>query len=158
MREYYPLLITGAIIGVFSLGFLIAFLSVKDRKESFGFERHMKDGEIVRRLFKYAKPFWKNFLLAFLLMLCAIAYDIVSPIIVVSSPEWTEVTEEPSVKYEGSGLFCRISVLMNAGLTNPVNRSAAISTKIRSVMRHPWLFFFFGAAYAGAPAYWGCGC
>ena len=32
MREYYPLLLTGAIIGVLSIVFIVAFLSIKDRK------------------------------------------------------------------------------------------------------------------------------
>ena len=30
MREYFPLLFTGAAVGLFSLVFLIAFLSIKD--------------------------------------------------------------------------------------------------------------------------------
>lgn len=115
MREYYPLLITGAIIGVFSLGFLIAFLSVKDRKESFGFERHMKDGEIVRRLFKYAKPFWKNFLLAFLLMLCAIAYDIVSPIIVGETEELIKESFELGALFLKVGTYVGILVVSVTG-------------------------------------------
>jgi hypothetical protein len=30
MREYFPLLFTGAAVGLFSLIFLIAYLSIKD--------------------------------------------------------------------------------------------------------------------------------
>ena len=54
MHEYYPLLIAGAVIGTFSLFFIIAFLCMKDKKESIGFDRNMKDTEIIRRLLGYA--------------------------------------------------------------------------------------------------------
>ena len=82
MREYFPLLFTGAAVGLFSLVFLIAFLSIKDKKEAIGFDRNMKDSEITRRLLAYAKPHWKSFLLVLFLMLFSIAYDILSPLIV----------------------------------------------------------------------------
>ena len=32
MREYLPLLIAGAIIGAFTLAFIIAYASIKDKK------------------------------------------------------------------------------------------------------------------------------
>ena len=54
MREYLPILIVGAIVGVLSVIFLIAYITMKDKKEAIGFDRHMKDGEIIRRLSKYA--------------------------------------------------------------------------------------------------------
>ena len=43
MREYLPLLIVGAIIGVFTLVFLAAFALEKNKKETMGFDRHMPD-------------------------------------------------------------------------------------------------------------------
>jgi len=82
MREFYPLLLVGGVAGAFSLIFLIAFLSIKDRKEAIGFERNMKDSELTRRLLAYAKPHWRSFVLVLLVMLFSIAYDIVSPLIV----------------------------------------------------------------------------
>ena len=82
MREFYPLLIIGAIIGVLSIIFLVAYVTMKDKKEAIGFDRHMKDSEIVRRLMKYAKPQWKSFVLVLLLMVFSIVYDIVSPLII----------------------------------------------------------------------------
>ena len=57
MREYYPLLLVGAIVGILATVFIIAFAMMKDKKEAFGFERNMKDSEIIRRLLKYAKPY-----------------------------------------------------------------------------------------------------
>ena len=82
MREYLPLLIVGAILGVFSAVFTAGYLVIRRQKEAIGFDRNMKDGEIVRRLVKYAKPYWKSFLFVGVLMLLSIAYDIVSPMIV----------------------------------------------------------------------------
>ena len=66
MREYLPLLIAGAIIGAFTLAFIIAYASIKDKKTAVGFERNMADSEIVRRLLGYAKPFWRDFVVVFL--------------------------------------------------------------------------------------------
>ena len=82
MREYLPILIVGAIIGVFTLIFLVAYALEKNKKESMGFDRHMADSEIVRRLLQYAKPYWKEFLLALVVMLLSIVYDLVSPLLV----------------------------------------------------------------------------
>lgn len=87
MREYYPLLITGGVIGGFALVFVIAYLSIHDKKEAIGFDRNMKDSEITRRLLKYAAPHWKEFLLVLLVMLFSVAYDVVSPILIGSIEE-----------------------------------------------------------------------
>ena len=82
MREYLPILIVGAIIGVFTTAFIIAFASMKNKKETIGFERNMKDGEIVRRLIRYARPYVKNFIAVLFIMLFSIAYDIISPLLI----------------------------------------------------------------------------
>ena len=82
MREYLPILIVGAIVGVLSVIFLIAYITMKDKKEAIGFDRHMKDGEIIRRLSKYALRQWPSFLLVLLLMVFSIVYDIVSPLVI----------------------------------------------------------------------------
>jgi ATP-binding cassette subfamily B protein len=82
MREYLPVLILGAIIGTFAIVFLIAYFSIKDKKQSIGFDRSMKDGEIVKRLLVYAKPHIKSFVFVLLLMAFSIAYEIISPLLV----------------------------------------------------------------------------
>ena len=82
MREYLPILIVGAIIGVFAVIFSVAFLLEKDKKKSMGFERNMADREIIRRLLRYAKPYKGQFLLVFLVMLFSIGYDVVSPMLI----------------------------------------------------------------------------
>ena len=82
MPTYYPLLIMGAIIGVVTTIFIIAYATMKDKKTAIGFDRHMKDGEIIRRMFVYARPYIWNFALVGLLMLMTVSYDILAPILV----------------------------------------------------------------------------
>lgn len=82
MYEYLPLLIVGAIIGVFTLVFVAAYVLDKKKKEAMGYERHMADSEIIRRLMRYAKPYWKEFILTFLVMVFSIVYDLVSPLLI----------------------------------------------------------------------------
>ena len=66
MREYLPLLIVGAIIGSFAAIFIIAYAGIKNKKEAIGFDRNVPDSEIIRRLSKYALPYWRSFLLVLL--------------------------------------------------------------------------------------------
>ena len=82
MYEYYPLLIVGAVIGLMSAIFIIAFFSIKDRKEAIGFDRNMKDSELIKRLAKYARPYIKQFVFVLVIMLFSISYDIISPTLV----------------------------------------------------------------------------
>ena len=82
MREFLPILIVGAVIGAFSIVFVVAYMALKKSKEAKDHERMMEDGELVRRLLTYAKPYWKNFVFVFFIMLVSIFYDLVSPLIV----------------------------------------------------------------------------
>ena len=82
MREYFPLLVAGGIIGLVSTVFIIAYATVRNKKQAIGFDRNMKDGEIVRRLFAYAKPYKKQFVFVGVCMLFSIAYDILSPLLI----------------------------------------------------------------------------
>ncbi len=82
MAEYLPILIVGGIIGVFALIFVIAFFSIKNKKAAVGYDRHMPDKEIISRLLGYAKPFWKDFVLVFFIMLLSIGHNILSPLLV----------------------------------------------------------------------------
>ncbi|MBQ2793745.1 MAG: ABC transporter ATP-binding protein [Clostridia bacterium] len=82
MPEYYPLLIMGAIIGIVTTVFIIAYAAMKDKKTAIGFDRNMKDGEIIRRILKYAKPYIWSFVAVGFLMLLTVSYDILAPILV----------------------------------------------------------------------------
>ena len=81
MYEYYPLLVVGAIVSLFAAVFILAYAFMKDKKEAIGFDRNMKDSEIIRRLLKYAKPYTKNFIIVLILMIFSIAHEIISPLI-----------------------------------------------------------------------------
>ena len=76
-----PLLIIGAILGVLSTIFLISYLSIKNKKEVLGFERNIKDSVIIKRLLKYAKPYYKSFIIVLLLMIFCVSSDILLPLI-----------------------------------------------------------------------------
>ena len=82
MGEYLPILILGAIIGVFSLIFLTVYLAELRSQRAGRKERNMSDREIVTRLMRYAKPYWKEFILVFVVMVLSIAYDLVSPLLI----------------------------------------------------------------------------
>ncbi len=82
MREYYPLLILGAIIGAFTLIFVLAYAFMKNKKEAIGFDRHIKDSEIIKRLATYAKPHVKSFIVVGIIMLFSISYEIMSPLLI----------------------------------------------------------------------------
>ena len=82
MRDYLPLIIAGAVIGAFTVVFIIAYAALKRSIKTPAHERTMSDGYLIRRLLSYAKPYTKQFILVFLVMLISIAYDVVSPLLV----------------------------------------------------------------------------
>lgn len=82
MMSLNPLLLVGGVIGTVSVLLIIAYACVKDKKTAMGFERSMADGEILRRLFGYAKPYLRQFVVVGFLVLFSISYDIASPLIV----------------------------------------------------------------------------
>lgn len=82
MAQYLPILIVGGIIGAFSIVFILAYIALGKVKQKQEFERNMSDSELVSRLFAYAKPYWKSFLLVLFIMIFSILYDIVSPLLI----------------------------------------------------------------------------
>lgn len=108
MREYFPLLLVGAIIGVFSVCFILAYALMKNKKEAIGFDRNMKDSEIVRRLIKYAKPYWKSFLLVCVLMLLSIAYSLISPLMIGRMEEMVKADFELNVLFRMVAVYAGI--------------------------------------------------
>ena len=81
MHEYYPLLFVGGMVGLFSVIFTIAYMTIKNKKEEIGFDRNMKDSEILKRLLHYAKPHIVQFIIVGLLMVFSIAYSVISPLL-----------------------------------------------------------------------------
>ena len=81
-EKYYPLIIVGAVLGVITIVFVLAYALIKNKKEAIGFDRNMPDGEITKRLLRYAKPYWKGFVAVLGLMIFSISYDILSPLLI----------------------------------------------------------------------------
>ncbi|MBE6570483.1 MAG: ABC transporter ATP-binding protein, partial [Ruminococcaceae bacterium] len=81
MREFFPLIAVGGVLGILSVIFIAAYMTIRKQKEAIGFDRNMKDSEITRRLLIYAKPYWKNFAAVLAIMLFSVGYDIVAPIL-----------------------------------------------------------------------------
>ncbi len=104
MREFLPIIIVGALICSFAVAFIVAFMLIKDKKEAIGFDRNMKDSDIMRRLLAYAKPHYKSFIFVLVVMLFSIAYDIVAPIIV------GEIEETIKSDFPLSKLFSYVAV------------------------------------------------
>ncbi len=103
MREYLPVLIVGAIIGVFTIIFVVAYMTIRKQKEAIGFDRNMADGELINRLLKYAKPHWKSFALVLVIMAVSIAYDLVSPLII------GRIEEMVKARFELRDLFIAVA-------------------------------------------------
>ena len=82
MKEYLPFLIVFAVIGTLTLIFLFSYIFMKNKKAAIGFDRNMKDGEIIRRMLRYLRPYLKNFILIGIVMLFSICYDIISPLMI----------------------------------------------------------------------------
>ena len=104
MANVNPLLLVGAVIGVVTALLVLAYALIKDKKETMGFERTMNDGEILRRLAGYAKPYLAKFVVVLFLMLFSIAYDIISPLIVGALEELV------SGEFELPRLFAGVAV------------------------------------------------
>lgn len=104
MYEYYPLLVAGAIAGLFATAFIIAYATMKDKKEAIGFDRNMKDTEIIKRLLVYAKPHAAKFALIGLIMLISISYDVISPLVM------GDIVEVLKGDFEMSDILVRVAI------------------------------------------------
>ena len=122
MHEYLPLLIAGAIIGTFSVIFILAYAFMKNKKEAIGFDRNIPDSEIVKRLLIYAKPYWKNFILVLTVMLFSISYDIISPLLIANIQK---IIKEGFELYE---LYIRVALYASILIVS------LISTYVQSIV------------------------
>ncbi len=111
MAQYLPILIVGAIIGAFSIAFVMAYLALKKSSAKLGYERHMADGEIIRRLLAYAKPYWKQFVLVFLVMLVSTVYDLVSPLFIGHIEETVSGTFQLPYLFKVVAIYASILVV-----------------------------------------------
>ena len=114
MANVNPLLLVGAVIGVVTALLVLACALVKDKKETMDFERTMNDGEILRRLAGYAKPYLAKFVVVLFLMLFSIAYDIISPLIVGALEELVSGEFELPQLFAGVAVYAGVLVFSMA--------------------------------------------
>lgn len=114
MANVNPLLLVGAVIGVVTALLVLAYALIKDKKETMGYERTMNDGEILRRLAGYAKPYWAKFVVVLFLMLFSIAYDIISPLIVGALEELVSGEFELPQLFAGVAVYAGVLVFSMA--------------------------------------------
>lgn len=114
MANVNPLLLVGAVIGVVTALLVLAYALVKDKKETMDFERTMNDGEILRRLAGYAKPYLAKFVVVLFLMLFSIAYDIISPLIVGALEELVSGEFELPWLFAGVAVYAGVLVFSMA--------------------------------------------
>ena len=114
MANVNPLLLVGAVIGVVTALLVLAYALIKDKKETMGFERTMNDGEILRRLAGYAKPYLAKFVVVLFLMLFSIAYDIISPLIVGALEELVSGEFELPQLFAGVAVYAGVLVFSMA--------------------------------------------
>ena len=114
MANVNPLLLVGAVIGVVTALLVLACALVKDKKETMNFERTMNDGEILRRLAGYVKPYLAKFVVVLFLMLFSIAYDIISPLIVGALEELVSGEFELPRLFVGVAVYAGVLVFSMA--------------------------------------------
>ncbi len=76
-----------------------------------GFDRHMKDSEIVRRLLRYARPHTRSFVLVLVIMLFSITYDIVAPLIIGNIEELIKSEFALSTLWTYVIVYCAILIV-----------------------------------------------
>lgn len=111
MNEFFPLIALGAVIGVISVIFIAAYLLMKDKKEAIGFERSMKDTEIIKNLLVYAKPYLGSFVFVLFMMVFSISFDIISPLLIGQIEEIIKNNFEMSVLYSYVIVYAAILVI-----------------------------------------------
>ena len=79
VREFLPVIIVAAIIGAFTVTFLIAWAALRKNKDKEDHERSLSDRELIGRLLRYAAPHWKSFVAVFLIMIFSVIYDVLAP-------------------------------------------------------------------------------
>ena len=111
MREFLPVLIVCSLIGAFTIVFFMAYLALLKQEKNKQKERVIADGELVKRLLFYAKPYWKEFLLVFVIMGLSIVYDLVSPFLIGNIEKLVKDQFELSTLYKMVAIYAGILIV-----------------------------------------------
>ena len=110
MYQYFPLLFVGGVVGLFSVVFAVAYMTIRNKKEEIGFDRNMKDSEIMVRLLRYAKPHIGKFVIVGLLMAFSIAYSVISPLLMGFITDFLETDFEVNTLLMYIGIYAVILI------------------------------------------------
>ncbi len=135
MHDYLPILLVGAVIGAFSLAFVIVYFRVKSLKDGMDHDRNMSDRVIIRRLLGYAKPYWKTFVLVFLIMVVSIVYNLVSPILIGNIEELVKGQFQLDQLFLLVGLYAGILVVSMVSMYLQTMILQKVGQKILSDLR-----------------------
>ena len=112
IREFLPIIIVAAIIGAFTVAFLIAWFALKKHKDDGDDrERKISDKELIVRLLKYAAPHWKSFAACLLIMVFSVVYDVISPLLMGEVQKLIKEDFELKQLYLMVGLYASILVV-----------------------------------------------
>ena len=112
VREFLPVIIVVAIIGAFTVAFVIAWIALRKHKDdSDDRERKISDKELIGRLLQYAKPHWKSFVGVLLIMIFSVVYDVVSPLLMGEVQNIIKAEFELSQLFSMVGLYAGILVV-----------------------------------------------
>ena len=104
MNKYFPLIVTGAIIGTFTLLFSVMYAYHRSRKENKATDRTLSDREIIKRIMRYAKGHVPAFIGALFAMIVSVAYEVISPMLI------GRVEETVKNDFELSSLFSLLAI------------------------------------------------
>ena len=136
MDKYLPLLIVGAIIGIFTIAFLLAYIKMKKDKSYKEFERNMSDSVLIKRLLNYGRPYLGQFILVFIIMVISIAYDLLSPVLIGNIQDLIKVADFPVKKlYLMVGGYAAILVISMVSMYLQTMILQKVGQKILSDLR-----------------------
>ena len=111
MNEFLPVIIVGAVIGVLSIAFIVAYSILRSKEIAQESERTMTDSQLIARLLSYAKPYWKDFVIVFVVMLISIVYDLVSPVLLGKVVDMVKVEFAISDLMKMVGIYAGILIV-----------------------------------------------
>ena len=135
MHEYFPLLIVGAVIGVLSIIFYIAYQVVMRRAKVKQDNRNMTDRELIGRLLRYAKPYMKEFIIVFVVMIISILYDLISPVLVGRIEELVKHDFPLAKLFTMVGIYAGILIVSMVSMYIQTMLLQKVGQKILSTLR-----------------------
>ncbi len=115
IKEFLPVVIVAALIGAFTVAFLIAWFALKKNKDDGDDrERKISDRQLIGWMLGYARPYWKSFAGVLVIMVFSVVYDVISPLIM------SDVQELIKDDFELAELYIKVGVYVGILLISVV--------------------------------------